>query len=190
MTRISDAKLEAALEYGVDVVGRRIFLHGDVDEETAGWAIRGMYLLADISQQPIELFVMSYGGSIDEAFALHDVTRTVKAPVHTVALGKCMSAAPLLLACGEPGNRWASEHTTFMIHDVKLTVPEGSPAYVNSWVAITKKQCETMDRLLAKYTKMPYKHWRRLSAGKADSYFDAEQALEWGLIDALWNEKD
>ena len=92
------AELQAALEYGLDVKGRRIFLHGDVDERSIGAAIRGMYLLADLKNDPIELFIASYGGYVDEAFALHDVTRTIRVPVHTVALGKCQSAAPLLVA--------------------------------------------------------------------------------------------
>jgi ATP-dependent Clp protease protease subunit len=188
--RLSHAQVEAVLEYGVDVAGRRVFLHGDVDEETIGVAIRGLYMLANISRAPIELFVTSCGGDVEDTFALHDVTRTIRAPVHTVALGKCMSAAPLLVACGEPGHRWASEHTIFMVHDAKIEVPAGPPAYVEAWTEATKRQCESMNRLLAKYTKKPYRHWSRLDSKKGDQYFSAEEALEWGLIDNLWNEKD
>ncbi len=184
------AELEAALEHGVDVKGRRIFLHGDVDEDTIGVAIRGLYMLADLNKEPIELFVTSYGGSIDESFALHDVTRTIKVPVHTVALGKCQSAAPLIVACGESGQRWASENCEFMVHDSTIELQENhTPSQLASYAAVVTRRTERMDRLLAKYTKMPYRHWRKLSASKADSYFDAEQALKWGLIDGIWDEK-
>ena len=129
MTSPQSTGIEAALQHGVDVAGRRVFLHGYVDEGSIGVAIRGMYLLADLESSPIELFVSSYGGELDEAFALHDVTRTIRVPVPTVALGKCQSAAPLLVACGHPGYRWASENTVFMIHDASLDA-EGSPSYV------------------------------------------------------------
>lgn len=182
-------ELAAALEHGVDVRGRRIFLHGDVDENTIGVAIRGMYLLADLSIKPIELFIASYGGEMDDAFALHDVTRTIKVPVHTVALGKCQSAAPLLVACGQEGERYASENCEFMVHDASMELESSVPAQIEAYAAAVKSRVERMDRLLAKYTSKDYRHWKRLCSSKADRYFTAEQALDWGLIDHIWCEK-
>lgn len=181
--------IEIALEYGVDMAGRRIFLHGDVDEEIIGYAIRGLYLLSDISEAPVELFVCSYGGVIDDAFALHDVTRTVRCPVHTIALGKCMSAAPILVACGAKGHRWASENTTFMLHDVALSVIEDNPANIAVYAELGKNYSRRYAKLMASYTKKNARHWATLSSGKTDRFFSAEQALEWGMIDAVWSEK-
>ena len=184
-------ELDAALDYGVDIKGRRIFLHGDVEEKTIGMAIRGMYLLADLDiKSPIELFITSYGGEVDESFALHDVTRTIKVPVHTVALGKCQSAAPLLVACGQKGERYASENCEFMVHDASMEIEsEFSPAQLETYVTAVKARVERMDRLLAKYTKRDYRFWKRMSSSKLDRYFTADQALEWGLIDTIWSEK-
>ena len=190
MTRVTHAQIEAALEHGLDIPGRRVFLHGDVGEEAIGLAIRGMYLLAGLNHNPIELYVTSYGGELDEAFALHDVTRTIKAPVHTVALGKCMSAAPLLVACGSPGNRWAAEHTQFMLHDCTLDDIEGTPAYIETHTRAARAAMQTYARLLGKYTKKPTRHWAGMFASKSDKFFNAEDALAWGLVDQLWNEKD
>ncbi len=184
------AELEAALEHGVDVKGRRIFLHGDVGEDTIGIAIRGMYLLADLSDKPIDLFITSYGGELDESFALHDVTRTIRVPVHTVALGKCQSAAPLLVACGKKGERYASENCEFMVHDATIELQDDhTPSQLASYAAVVTLRTERMDRLLAKYTKRDYRHWKRLSAGRVDRYFTSEQAREWGVIDEIWDEK-
>ncbi len=184
-------EVAAALEHGVDVKGRRIFLHGDVDEDTIGVAIRGMYLLADMGSEPIELFIASYGGLLDDAFALHDVTRIIRVPVHTVALGKCQSAAPLLVACGQKGERYATENCEFMVHDAAIEVEKNlSPAALGSYAEAVKKRVERMDRLLAGYSNKPYRHWARLSSSKADRYFSAEEALEWGLIDQIWSEKE
>lgn len=183
------AELGAALDHGIDVTGRRIFLHGDVDEGTIGVAIRGMYLLADLKSAPIELFITSYGGYVDEAFALHDVTRTIRVPVHTVALGKCQSAAPLLVACGHPGERWASANTTFMMHDSTLDVSEGSPAYILGQAEHAKRQSTRFARLLASYTKKSAAHWASLGSGKMDRFFGAKEARNWGLIDEIWDEK-
>ncbi len=186
----ASARIESALNHGVDVRGRRIWLHGGVDEGTIGQAIRGMYLLSDLGPEPIELYVSSYGGELDEAFALHDVTRTIKAPVHTIALGKAMSAAPLLIACGQPGYRYATENCQFMLHDCSLEVAEGSPAYISSHVAAAKAQMATMAKLLGKYTKKPTRHWSSMFSGKIDRFFTADEAVTWGLVDQIWSEKD
>jgi len=186
--KITD-ELTAALEKGVDVGGRRIFLHGDVGEDTIALAIRAMYLLSDMSKEPIELFVTSYGGDLDEAFALHDVTRTIKVPVHTVALGKCMSAAPLLVACGQKGHRWASEHTQFMLHDVSLDGVEGNPVAIEAHITAARIQMARYAELLAKYTDKPKSHWTRMFQMRSDKFFSADDALEWGLIDSIWSEK-
>ncbi len=190
MRKMTD-ELDAALEHGVDVKGRRIFLHGGVDEDSIGMAIRAMYLMADMAEkEPITLFVCSYGGELDEAFAMHDVTRTIRVPVHTVALGKCMSAAPLLVACGHAGERWASEHTQFMLHDCLLEPEEGSPTFIGAHVEAAKAQMIRYAELLAKYTGKPKVHWTRMFSRRADKFFSAEEAMEWGLIDHIWSEKD
>lgn len=183
-------ELTAALEKGIDIKGRRIFLHAAVDEDSIGLAIRAMYLLSDMSKEPIELFVCSYGGELDEAFALHDVTRTIKVPVHTVALGKCMSAAPLLVACGQRGERWASEHTQFMLHDCALEIEEGSPVAITAHVEAAKAQMIRYAELLGKYTNKPKSYWTRMFGQRADKFFSAEDAQEWGLIDQIWSEKE
>lgn len=192
MTAKSDefkANLEAALEYGIDVKGRRIFLQGDVDSDTISTAIRGMYLMSDQSDEPIELHIASYGGDIDESFALHDVTRTIKVPVHTVAVGVCQSAAPFLVACGKRGQRYASENCEFMMHTASIGL-DGQMPSVTVELAALKRRCERMDRLLAKYTKKDYRFWAKFSKSSTDHYFDAHKALEWGLIDIIWSEKD
>jgi len=188
------ARLEAALEYGIDIKARRVFMHGGVDEDTISVAVRGIYLLAeDDPKEPIELFVSSYGGNLDESFALHDVTRIIKAPIHTTALGKCQSAAPLLVACGAKGERYATEHTSFMLHDAQLDFGEDYSDYPSNIIASAAITAEMMDNyamLMARYTKKPKRFWTGIFKGKVDRFFTASEAVEWGVVDAIWSEKD
>jgi len=184
----SKANIAAALEHGIDIEGRRIFLQGDVEADTIALAVRGLYLLADMADEPIDLYIASYGGDIDEAFQLHDVTRTISVPVHTTALGVCMSAAPFLVACGAKGQRYATPNVQFMLHTASLEL-DGQIAQAAGELEATKARCERMDRLLAKYTKMPYRHWAKFTRSATDHYFGADQALEWGIVDHIWSEK-
>lgn len=179
---------EAYFDHGVDVTNRRIFL-GDIDHESIGAAVKGMYLMETNSRtEPIELFISSYGGEVYDAIALYDIIGTIKCPIHTFAYGKCMSAAPLLLACGEPGHRWVAQHTFFMHHDGSDEI-EGKTSALRS----TMKHLEQLDKawttLLAKYSNKTFKWWDDRSKRSGDFYFSADDAIEWGLADAVWSER-
>lgn len=181
--------IEAALEYGIDIIGRRIFLHGDVDGDSIGRTIRGLYLLDNQSNDKIELYVSSFGGDLEEVFALHDVTRTIDSPVHTIALGRCQSAAPLLVACGFKGERWATENTRFMLHNSHVSDVDGTPEQVAAYNDEIKRLGSIYNSLLARYTVKPKRFWDRLQTKSTDYYFDAYEAKELGLIDKVWIQK-
>lgn len=181
---------EFAILEGVDLANRRVYLHGDIDERRIGQAMRAVLALASKSEDPIEVFVCSYGGELNESFGLHDVMRSVKAPIITTAIGKCMSAAPLLVACGEPGERWATPHTQFMLHPATLDMSEATAESVGCVAELTKQQMLQYAGLLGRYTRKSAIFWRNLFTNHRDNYFMAEQAREWGLIDNIWYEKD
>ena len=189
---LTEAEIEAVLDYGVDVRGRRIFLHGDVDEDSIGTAIRGLYLLDGMSHDTIELYVASYGGALDDAFALHDVTRTIKAPISTCALGKCQSAAPMLVACGQKGERYATENCSFMLHNASLSSSDednDTPENLLAHAEAGKECMERYARLLARYSKLGVKHWRAMLGGTVDRFFSTDDAVKWGLVDTIWAER-
>ena len=122
MTKINKEWIEAYFDYGVDVANRRIFLFDDVNESSIGNIIKGLYFMDSDKKDPIELFIGSFGGSVYDMYALYDVCRTLESPMYTTAIGKNMSAAPLLVACGEKGHRWATPHCSFMVHQGDLEI--------------------------------------------------------------------
>jgi len=191
MVKINRDYLDTYFSYGVDTKNRCIFLVGDISDESVGHVIKGAYLMEyEDSTKPIEFRIMSAGGDIYNAYGLHDVTRTLRSPIHTMGIGQIMSAAILLIACGEKGNRYAGENTTFMIH-----TPSWDKEYTNQYNhKIDVKESERLWKrwydLMGKYTKQPSKFWQKICDKKVDYYFDADQALEWGLIDGIWYEKE
>ena len=181
--------IDAVFEYGVDLIGRRIFLHENVTEGSVGLAIRGLYFLDSMANRKIELFVASYGGLLDDAFALYDAMSQCRSEIHTVAIGKCQSAAPLILLGGDV--RWAGPNCQFMLHDVSL---DGSdePMMPDQLEAHTKAAKASMDNyaaLLGERTNREKAFWKRKFAKRADSFFTAEEAQEWGIVHHLWSEK-
>jgi ATP-dependent Clp protease protease subunit len=81
---------------------RIIYLSGEVNEHSIAQVIAGIVILANQDNRaPITLLVSTYGGSVDEMFSLYDVIKHVSCPIHTIGLGKVMSAGVLLLASGK-----------------------------------------------------------------------------------------
>jgi len=189
--RIGKDWIDAYFDYGVDRTNRRIFMFDGVDETSIGTVIKGLYYMnAESTEKPIELFIGSFGGSEYEMYALYDVIGTLQAPVHITAIGKCMSAAPLLVARGEPGHRYATPNTWFMVHQ--------------SWDEFGMKRTDELKKdlvhydamakswyaLMEKHTSQKATFWKKHCEQVGDKYFSSEQALEWGIIDHIWDQKD
>lgn len=181
--------VDAYFQHGVDLENRRVFI-GDIDAESVVTAVKALYLMETESKtDPCEMFISSYGGEVCEALALYDVIQTLQCPVHCFAYGKCMSAAPLLLAAGEPGHRWVAQHVSFMHHDWSAEV-DGRGTQLQAYMKYYERENENWIRLLTKHSTKDYKFWSRKAKMTSDFFFGSKEALEWGIADAIWSEKD
>jgi ATP-dependent Clp protease protease subunit len=172
-------------DYGLDPRRRRLFLYEDIDEISIGRFIQGLVILADENtDKPIEIIMSSCGGCEYEMLAAYDMMRSLSdAHIIVKAVGKIMSAAPLILAAGD--ERVAYPNTQFMVHESWYALEErhnAAKVTVAHYEAVTKLWAEKM----AERTNLSAKQWLNLTekTGK-DKYFDAEQALKWGLIDKI-----
>jgi ATP-dependent Clp protease protease subunit len=181
--------VEALFEYGVDVDNRRVYLLGDVEEGSIGNAIKALYMLGR-SKETIELFVGSFGGSEYDMFALYDVLQSIACPVSTVAIGKCMSAAPLLVAAGTLGHRWTMGNAQWMIHrgegDYGASRIETAQADLDHYRSLDTRWFD----LMSKHSNKTPGQWRKHCLSVGDKYFSAAEAVEWGLVDHIWDQKE
>ena len=173
------------LNDGVDLLQRRIYLCGDIDEESISQAIRSVWFLNSMSTDaPIEVWISTYGGELDEAFALYDTLNRVDCPVHTHVTGKCMSAGPLLLLAGD--RRTCEQHSQFMFHAPQLhgagpSTPQDMRRTADATARVTSAYVDE----LAYHTLHPRPYWERILADPGDTYLSAQQALNIGLIDRI-----
>lgn len=187
-TKLDENWVTAYFEHGVDVENRRVFLT-DIDSDSVSKAVRGLYLMETESKtEPAELFICSHGGDVEQTLALYDILNTLQIPVHSFAYGVCMSAAPLLLASGEKNNRWISANTQFMIHPLSDEL-QGKLADLRSAVKYSEHLDNLWIDLLTKHSKKDRSFWQRRVNKGVDWYFSAEEALEYGLADSIWEEK-
>ena len=163
---------------------RLVHLTGDVSEHNIAAVVAQMLHLGSVSRKPIHLVISTYGGSIDEMFSLYDTIKFLPCPVHTVALGKVMSAGVLLLASGVKGKRLMGASGRIMIHPVS----GGSSGNVFEVINQTnehKRLHELMVSTILKETKMDRKTLEKIMNPALDYFVTPTEAIKLGIVDKI-----
>jgi ATP-dependent Clp protease protease subunit len=163
---------------------RMVFLYGDVSEQSVANAVAQVLHLSYTSSSPITLVISTYGGSVDELFALYDVMKFVPCPVFTVGLGKVMSAGVPVLAAGVKGKRLIGATSRIMIHPISGESQGNIFNIVNA-----AKQYEviqkTMSDLIVKETKLTTAKIEQIMTLGHDHYLTATEAVKLGIADII-----
>jgi len=164
---------------------RIVMLHGDVTEYSIAATIMQLIAYANMNnKKPITLVISTYGGSVDEMFSLYDVIKFLPCPVHTLALGKVMSAGVLLLASGKKGHRTIGSNARIMIHAISGGVGGNVLEILNQSDEIKRMQ-EQMTKTILAETKFTEKELSDIMNSKGDVYITPEQAVKFGIVDQI-----
>ena len=168
---------------------RIVYLSGDVNEHSISSVITTLLSLANQdSKTPINLIVSTYGGSVDEMFSLYDVMKFLPCPVHTVGLGKIMSAGVLLMSAGKKGKRSIGKNTRVMIHPISSGNFGSVIEMINEVDELKRMQTQMFDALL-KETKLSKDKLNTIMGKGHDFYLNSKQAVEFGIADKIIGEK-
>jgi ATP-dependent Clp protease protease subunit len=165
---------------------RIVVLHGDVNEHSISNVIVQLLSFANINHKPIHLVVSTYGGSVDEMFSLYDTIKFLPCPVHTIALGKVMSAGVLILASGVKGKRLIGSNARVMVHPISGGV-YGNVFEVMNEAKEHKRLQELLINSLVKETKMSKEKVVEIMTTGHDYYLTAEEAIKLGIVDKITN---
>lgn len=132
----------------------------------------------------LTLIITSQGGDLFSAFALIDVMRGSKIPIHTVGLGLIASAGLLTFIAGQVGNRIITPNTSILSHQWSW----GAYGKEHELIA-TSKQFELITKkMIAHYkkcTKLSEKIIREKLLPAQDVWLSAEEAKEFNLVDQV-----
>ena len=163
---------------------RIVMLYGDVVEHTIANSIAQLLHLANINHKPIYLVLSSYGGSVDEMFSLYDTIKFLPCPVHTVALGKVMSAGVLLLAAGTKGQRMIGRTSRLMMHPMSASTYGTIFEVINTTNEYVRMQELMVDSLVSE-SKMTKETVEGMMKVGHDFYLTPERAIELGIVDRI-----
>ena len=166
---------------------RIIFLTGEVNDVSASLVIAQLlFLERENPNKDIQLYINSPGGSVDAGMGIFDTMRFIRPQVNTICVGLAASMGAFLLAAGEKGKRYALPHSRIMIHQ-PLGGVQGQATdmeIVTREILRTKK---TLNTILAENTGKPFDVVARDT--ERDYYMTAAEALEYGLIDKIYEKR-
>jgi ATP-dependent Clp protease protease subunit len=168
---------------------RAVYLWGPVDDSSAKDVVNRLLLLdADKPGEEIRFFINSPGGVVTSGMVVYDVMQMLQSPVSTICMGLAASMGSILLAGGTKGNRYIFPHGEVMIHQPSLGgYVQGVSADLEIHATQIKKTKEMGARILSEATGQSYE--RVLRDLERDYWMDAQEALEYGIVDAIWDPK-
>ncbi len=155
---------------------RELVCVGNIDRELVNALILQIRCLE--KHAGIAIFINSPGGEVSSGLALYDVMQAVSCPIRTVCLGTAASMAALLFLSGD--EREMLPHSTVMIHDPLI------PSGVGGSADRIMRTREVTAQVIAKHTGHSLDEV--LEATARDAWFDAEEAVAWGLADRVITE--
>ena len=164
---------------------RIVMLCEEVNDTTASLVVAQLlYLEAQDPDKDISLYINSPGGSVTTGMAIYDTMNYIKCDVSTICIGMAASMGAFLLSSGAKGKRYALPNAEIMIHQPSA----GTQGQITD-MAIHLKRLETikkrMNKILSENTGKPIEV---VTADcERDNFMTAEEALEYGLIDKVFD---
>ena len=172
---------------------RIVGLFSEVNEEKIAEVIHSILFFDELNKQsepddqkPITFYLSTYGGNADDMFAMYDTMRIIRetSEIHTVGLGKVMSAGVLLLAAGTKGKRQIGKNCRVMIHSVMGGNHGNLHNMMNEMEAIEQLQDMYCEALIAE-SKLTKAKLKKMIERKVNVYLSAEEAVELGIADEI-----
>lgn len=162
---------------------RIIVLGTEVDDQIANRLCAQLLLLsAEDPRSDISLYINSPGGSVSAGLAIYDTMRLIPNDVSTLVLGLAASMGQFLLSAGTAGKRFSLPHAQVLMHQGSAGFG-GTAADIEIYAGQLQRIGGLMTRLTAEHTGQPEERIERDS--RRDRWFDAGEALEYGLIDHI-----
>ncbi len=161
------------------LAARSVMLYDEISKKSANDVVKRMLVLDNEGKDPIRLFINSPGGDIDAGFQIFDIINFLRSPVLIICNGLVASAATLVLLATDKKNRLSLPHSRFLIHQPSSGI-EGSVSDIEIYAKEIEKLRHRLNGIIHENTGQPLDRVERDT--NRDTWMDAAQALEYGLI--------
>lgn len=166
---------------------RIIFLTGEITDEVANSIVAQLiFLEGKDPDKDISLYINSPGGSVSAGLAIYDTMNFIKCDVTTICVGLAASMGAFLLSSGAKGKRFALPNSEVMIHQ-PLGGARGQASDIEIQANHIKRIKEKINNILSENSSQPLEKVQKDT--DRDYYMTAKEALEYGLIDKIFDKR-
>jgi ATP-dependent Clp protease protease subunit len=160
---------------------RIIFIGDSISAQTASLVVAQLlFLEGQDSKRDINMYIHSPG-------AIYDTMQFIKPDISTFCMGSAASMASVLMAAGTKGKRSVLPHARIMIHQ-----PMGGVRGQSSDIQIEAREIlkirDQMDQILSHHTGQSVEKIN--SDSDRNFWMNAQEALEYGLVDNILTNRD
>lgn len=163
---------------------RIIIITGEIDDAMSSSVCAQLLYLSSISNEPIQMYINSPGGSVSAGLAIYDVMQYINCEISTIGMGLCASMAAILLCSGTKGKRSVLENAEIMIHQ-PLGGMQGQASDMEIATNHIIKIKDKLHHILSSNSNLSTDQIKSIC--DRDYYMDANKALELGIIDTIIN---
>jgi ATP-dependent Clp protease, protease subunit len=162
---------------------RIVFINGPIHSGMSHLIVAQLlHLEAENPSKEISMYINSPGGEVSAGLSIYDTMQYIRPKVSTLICGMAASMGSAIAIGGEKGMRFALPNAEVMVHQ-----PSGGARGMATDILISARHIErTRERLYQMYVKHSGQDYDSVQkALDRDTWMTPEEALEWGHIDEI-----
>ena len=160
-----------------------IVLNGDI-VMTTSLSFASIMKYMQREGKDVTIYLNSPGGEVAAGLMIYDIIQSYPYELRIVCIGLAASMGAILLAGGRKGKRFILPHSKVMIHEPLITKGFGGSATSIEQKAKTILEVKReLNEILAKHTGKTLEEINKATA--FDNFMSAEEAVEFGICDAI-----
>jgi len=164
---------------------RIIMLNGPIEDHMANLVVAQLlFLESENPDKDISLFINSPGGVVTAGMSIYDTMQFIKSDIKTYVMGQACSMGSLLAQAGASGKRFMLPNARHMIHQ-----PSGGAGgqATDMEIQVTEilKMKKNLTNIYVKHNSKGKTYDQLAADMERDKFMSAEEALEYGLIDKI-----
>jgi ATP-dependent Clp protease protease subunit len=145
-----------------------------------------LYLESENPDKDIQLYINSPGGTVTSGLSIYDTMQFVNCDVSTICVGQAASMGALLLGGGTKGKRYALPHSRIMVHQPSAGF-QGQATDIDIHAKETLELKRRLNEIMSRHTGQ---NVERIEQDlERDNFMSGEQAVKYGLIDTVLEQR-
>jgi ATP-dependent Clp protease protease subunit len=166
---------------------RVVFVVGPVEDQMANLVVAQLlYLESENPDKDIHLYINSPGGPVTAGLSIYDTMQFITSDVSTICIGQAASMGALLLGGGAHGKRYALPHSRIMVHQPSAGF-QGQATDIDIHAKEVLELKRRLNEIMARHTGQKVEKIEKDL--ERDNFMSSEQAVSYGLIDTVLEQR-